>query len=67
MSRGRPGRAKYFEGFYGVTVPELLVTYAVPEPASLAFGTAALAGLGLAVWRRAGRRDCMPREVRVVP
>jgi hypothetical protein len=45
--------AKYFEGLYGVTIPELLVTYAVPEPAvAVLLGLAALAGLGLWTGRR---------------
>ena len=34
--------AKYFDGFYGVTSPQLVVTYTVPEP-----GILALLGTGL--------------------
>ena len=52
---GSTRSAKYFEGMYGVTVPELLVTYAVavPEPGPLALlASAGLAGLGLTTFSR---------------
>jgi hypothetical protein len=30
---GEIGAAKYFDGLYGITAPQLIITYAVPEPA----------------------------------
>jgi len=46
------GTAKYLEGFYGVSAPQLVITY-VPEPASLGLlGSAAVAGLGIWAWRK---------------
>jgi hypothetical protein len=50
---GSTQTAKYFEGLYGVTIPELLVTYAVPEPGTLAMlGLALAAGVRLLNRRR---------------
>ena len=45
--------AKYFDGFYGVTSPQLVVTYTVPEPGILALlGTGLTALLAYAMRRR---------------
>ena len=42
--------AKYFEGMYGITAPQLIITVPEPGAMSLLF-TAALAGLGAMAWR----------------
>jgi hypothetical protein len=44
------GTAKYFDGFYGVTAPQLLIT--VPEPGALIMLSTALLGTLAYVWRR---------------
>jgi hypothetical protein len=61
------GTAKYLEGFYGVSTPQLVITY-VPEPASLGLlGPAAVAGLGIWAWRKrriAWSGDARPPDLR---
>ncbi len=55
-SEGLARTAKYFEGFYGVTVPQLIVTYAVPEPASIVLLVSAAIAAAALVFLRSNER-----------
>jgi hypothetical protein len=49
-TEGVTGTAKYFEGYYGVTGPQLIIT--APEPGALVMLAAALIGVLAYAWKK---------------
>jgi hypothetical protein len=57
------GTAKYFDGYYGVTGPQLILT-TVPEPGALVTLTTALIGAFAHAWRRRNQGTLIVADLR---